>query len=194
MKGKVDAYVLWPLTKSFQNWIVDRSTAGDFTVYAWNIFNGGQKIYQNFLWICWFFFLISYSGVEISITGITIIIELPSHVCFRHQFPPQVLKKCHVWHNHQLWRSTRQNLNYCYWHHNGAKHLQIFFQMRSTCYFVHQIDIINNKARNNRINAKYHQMAFRSVPTNPYLEFLVKQNRCKFRGLPAQYECCYYSQ
>ena len=122
------------------------------------------------------FFLISYSGVEISITGITIIIELPSHVCFRHQFPPQVLKKCHVWHNHQLWRSTRQNLNYCYWHHNGAKYLQIFFfQMRSTCYFVHQIDIINNKARNNRINAKYCQIAFRSVPTNPYLESLVKQ-------------------
>ena len=27
MKGKFDAYVLWPLAKSFQNWIVDRSTA-----------------------------------------------------------------------------------------------------------------------------------------------------------------------
>ena len=32
MKGKFDAYVLWPLTKSFQNWIVDLSTARDFTV------------------------------------------------------------------------------------------------------------------------------------------------------------------
>ena len=32
MKGKFDAYVLWPLAKSFQNWIVDRSTARDFTV------------------------------------------------------------------------------------------------------------------------------------------------------------------
>ena len=33
MKGKFDAYVLWPLAKMFQNWIVDRSTARDFTVF-----------------------------------------------------------------------------------------------------------------------------------------------------------------
>ena len=39
------------------------------------------------------------------------------------------------------------------------------------------------KARYNRIDAKYRQMAFRSVPTNPYLESLVKRNWCKFRGL-----------
>ena len=32
MKGKFDAYALWPLAKKFQNWIVDRSTARDFTV------------------------------------------------------------------------------------------------------------------------------------------------------------------
>ena len=32
MKGKFDAYVLWPLAKNFQNWIVDRSTGRDFTV------------------------------------------------------------------------------------------------------------------------------------------------------------------
>ena len=32
MKGKFDAYVLWPLAKKFQNWIIDRSTARDFTV------------------------------------------------------------------------------------------------------------------------------------------------------------------
>ena len=32
MKGKSDAYVLWPLAKKFQNWIVDRSTTRDFTV------------------------------------------------------------------------------------------------------------------------------------------------------------------
>ena len=32
MKGKFDAYVVWPLAKKFQNWIVDRSTARDFTV------------------------------------------------------------------------------------------------------------------------------------------------------------------
>ena len=45
------------------------------------------------------------------------------------------------------------------------------------------IDIINNKARYNRIDAKYQQMAFWSAPTNPYLESLVKQNWSKFRGL-----------
>ena len=32
MKGKFDAYVLWPLTKKFQNWIVNWSTARNFTV------------------------------------------------------------------------------------------------------------------------------------------------------------------
>ena len=32
MKGKFDAYVLWPLAKMLQNWIVDWSTAHDFTV------------------------------------------------------------------------------------------------------------------------------------------------------------------
>ena len=32
MKVKFDAYVLWPLAKKSQNWIVDWSTAGDFTV------------------------------------------------------------------------------------------------------------------------------------------------------------------
>ena len=35
MKGKSDAYVLWPLAKNF-NWIVDRSTAHNFTAYAWS--------------------------------------------------------------------------------------------------------------------------------------------------------------
>ena len=31
MKGKFDAYILWPFAISFQNWIVDRFTARDFT-------------------------------------------------------------------------------------------------------------------------------------------------------------------
>ena len=33
MKGNFDAYALWPLDKTIQNWIVDRSTARNFTVY-----------------------------------------------------------------------------------------------------------------------------------------------------------------
>ena len=33
MKGKFDAYVLWPLAKIVQNWIVDRSTAHNFMVF-----------------------------------------------------------------------------------------------------------------------------------------------------------------
>ena len=32
MKGKFDAYVLWSLAQRVQNWIVDPSTARDFTV------------------------------------------------------------------------------------------------------------------------------------------------------------------
>ena len=32
MKGKLDAYVLWPFAKRVQNWIVDQSTAHDFMV------------------------------------------------------------------------------------------------------------------------------------------------------------------
>ena len=32
MKEKFDAYVLWPLAQRVQNWIVDWSTARDFTV------------------------------------------------------------------------------------------------------------------------------------------------------------------
>ena len=35
MKGKFDAYVLWPLAQKFQNWIVDKSSARDFTVCAY---------------------------------------------------------------------------------------------------------------------------------------------------------------
>ena len=37
MKGKFDAYVLWPYAKSVQNWIVDRSTARNFKVYATSV-------------------------------------------------------------------------------------------------------------------------------------------------------------
>ena len=33
MKGNFDAYVVWPLAEKFQNWIVDRSTARNFTVF-----------------------------------------------------------------------------------------------------------------------------------------------------------------
>ena len=33
MKREINAYVLWPLAKRVQNWILDRSTARNFTVY-----------------------------------------------------------------------------------------------------------------------------------------------------------------
>ena len=38
IKGKFDTYVLWPLAQRVQNWIVDRSTARDFTVTVIGIF------------------------------------------------------------------------------------------------------------------------------------------------------------
>ena len=34
IKGKFDTYALWSLTRSFQNWTVDQSTARDFTVHC----------------------------------------------------------------------------------------------------------------------------------------------------------------
>ena len=48
MKGKLDPYVLWPLAKKLQNWIVEQSTARNFTVYkrekkSWGPF----RIYQQ---------------------------------------------------------------------------------------------------------------------------------------------------
>ena len=36
MKGKFDAYVLWPLAQKFQNWIVDRSTARNFAAFIFS--------------------------------------------------------------------------------------------------------------------------------------------------------------
>ena len=50
MKGKFDAYVMWPLAKNSQNWIVDQSTARYFTeIYL--IFFGMIKILPTHL--CW---------------------------------------------------------------------------------------------------------------------------------------------
>ena len=48
MKVKFEPYVLWPLTKSSNNWIVDRSTARDFTVSIckW-IHRGIVKLYNS---------------------------------------------------------------------------------------------------------------------------------------------------
>ena len=45
MKGIFDAYILWLFVKKVQNWIVDRSTARDFTVW--------ETIPTNSLKISW---------------------------------------------------------------------------------------------------------------------------------------------
>jgi hypothetical protein len=34
MKGKFDAYVVWPLAESVKNWVVDWYTAGNFMVFG----------------------------------------------------------------------------------------------------------------------------------------------------------------
>ena len=62
-------------------------------------------------------------------------------------------------------------------------HLMIAVHTRTSLFRVSDIDLINSKARYNKVDAKYRQMALQSVPTNPYLESLAKQNWCKFRGL-----------
>ena len=65
MKEKFDAYVLWPLAKKFQNWIVDRCTARDFTVVLFStnrwpldvltfLIYGFEKTHAKSLWcITW---------------------------------------------------------------------------------------------------------------------------------------------
>ena len=47
MKGKLDAYVLWPLDKGVQNWIVDWSTASNFTL---NIIGKSESIMHCGRW------------------------------------------------------------------------------------------------------------------------------------------------
>ena len=50
MKGKFDVYVLWPSAKRVQNWIVDESTARDFTVYALLQHIHENLFLRNILW------------------------------------------------------------------------------------------------------------------------------------------------
>ena len=61
MKGKFDAYILWPLDKRVQNWIVDRCTAPDFTVCQIRTLGSKEFYYLNFvtciLTCYWRFFL-----------------------------------------------------------------------------------------------------------------------------------------
>ena len=44
MKGNIDAYVLWPLNKMVQNWIVDWSTVRDFTVVNANLLRQNDPV------------------------------------------------------------------------------------------------------------------------------------------------------
>ena len=49
IKGKFDAYVMWPLAKRVQNWIVDRSTAWDFTKHDFEKDFNGMACTKNFM-------------------------------------------------------------------------------------------------------------------------------------------------
>ena len=53
MKGKFDAYVMWSLAQSVQNWTIDRSTARDFTEFmSWAFaFSQFSKLIHNFSWL-----------------------------------------------------------------------------------------------------------------------------------------------
>ena len=54
--------------------------------------------------------------------------------------------------------------------------------------------VINDKARHNLINAKYQQMAFRSVPTTLLFEIWSNKSDAKLEGSDWTVECCYLSQ
>ena len=56
MKWKFDAYVLWTLVQWVQNWIVDRSTACDFTVVKWLLLCESWLFFQSCFDICFHFF------------------------------------------------------------------------------------------------------------------------------------------
>ena len=83
MKGKFDAYVLWPMAKWVQIWIVDGSTARNFTVnhnlifvpWVW-IFNLGMIeplaltiLQQNWTFVkqIWSSILVQFCSVPISL-------------------------------------------------------------------------------------------------------------------------------
>ena len=56
MKGNFDDYVLWPLDKMVQNWIVDLSTARNFTVH---IFFKPRKVWAK---LCQFLHTVELSS------------------------------------------------------------------------------------------------------------------------------------
>ena len=59
MKPKFDAYVLWPLAKSVQNWIVDRPTARNFMV---TILDTPKKKFTNWIDLTQYNFLWNQGG------------------------------------------------------------------------------------------------------------------------------------
>ena len=79
MKGKFDAYVLWPLAKRVQNWIVDWFTARNFTV-GWrkllddaqvNVESRGPKNKQ-----IWIFEWLSKTGFTFSFKFFSYLVNL----------------------------------------------------------------------------------------------------------------------
>ena len=79
MKGKFDAYVLWPLAKKFQNWIVDRSTARDFTVY--------EIMNKNILYI--------NSSNSRSTTEVTLTYDLDFEIDCKNPWAISIFSNCH---------------------------------------------------------------------------------------------------
>ena len=83
MKGKFDAYVLRPLAKKFQNWIADRSTARDFTVFLVYIKNCHWKFKKKNVFGCqWFIpWLVLMRSIKAVFNGV-------NQVSTVHKWPP----------------------------------------------------------------------------------------------------------
>ena len=104
MKGKFDAHVLWPLAKKFQNWIVDQSTARDFTIYsvfvlkcnAWLFYN------QHVIKFCSFLFKKSYFQLSQNYMLVTIIILLAVWIFLLQLYFMRMIFVC--WTGYQLSR------------------------------------------------------------------------------------------
>ena len=77
MKGKFDAYVLWPLAKRVQNWIVDQFTARDFTIIV-SYFNYKYFQYLILMGNSWHNYIASFY----SLTVLNIpLVEFKSKLC-----------------------------------------------------------------------------------------------------------------
>ena len=80
MKEKFHAYVLWPLAKKFQNWIVDRSTPSNFNPVKHGTGHFPPWVFVKSHFVSWFFFKTFQTLLEVKIEiNRVILTPCPTH-------------------------------------------------------------------------------------------------------------------